>query len=100
MLRRLLRSKLATLGLPSRVLDDHGRDAVPVRDLVPRDQPRQRVERHLRQAVQREFVHLVERHVHQPREQPSTIRLPPTSPPIMLPTVLNSPSDTSEPKSR
>ena len=32
--------------------------------------------------------------------RPSTIRLPPTRPPIMWPTVLNSPSDTSEPKSR
>ena len=32
--------------------------------------------------------------------RPSTIRLPPIDPPIMLPTVLNSPSDTSEPKSR
>ena len=35
---------------------------------APRDQPRQRVQRHLREPVQREFVHLVERLVHEPRE--------------------------------
>ena len=67
---------------------------------APRDQARQRVERDLHRTVQREFVHLVERRYIIRANMPSKIRLPPTSAPIMLPTVLNSPSDTSEPKSR
>ncbi len=55
----------------------------------------------LHPAVQRELVRSSYSEVYIIRaNQPSMNRSPLVSPPIMLPTVLNSPSDTSEPKSR
>src|ERR1700730_6264224 len=47
---------------------------------APRDQSRKGIERYLGRPVQREFMHLVERSVHQPREQALGPWVPPYEP--------------------
>ena len=66
---------------------------------APREHACQRVEHDLGGTVQRELMHLVQRQVHQSGRETFDDQAATAGPPNMLPTVLNSPSDTSEPKS-
>ena len=70
--RAARRSRSTSKCCPEPVAPQARRLTVPARSMqldvrlgAPRDQARERVERDLREAVQRQLVHLVERHVHE-----------------------------------